>query len=102
MCRCAHTSLGLGRGEYPSNPPSAPTSPHGQPEAATDVKEAGEETGREFCSMYKYQKQLDDRENRKLAGGKGNTETTTKQGAGIAHRQTLPPFNHPAFQCWQD
>lgn len=46
MCRCAHTSLGLGRGEYPSNPPSAPTSPHGQPEAATDVKEAGEETGR--------------------------------------------------------
>lgn len=51
-----------------------------------------------FIPCTCFQKQLDDRQNRKLAGGKGNTETTTVQGAGISHTQTLSLTQPPSFQ----
>lgn len=44
--------------------------------------------------MHMDQKELDDRQNTKLAGRKGNTETKTENYrdlAGIAHTQTLSP-----------
>lgn len=50
-----------------------------------------------FYSMCTYQKQLDDRQNRKLAGGKGNTETTTKHYSS-RDTHTLSPTQPPSFQ----
>lgn len=49
LCAGVHTlPLGSGRGEYPSNPPTAPASPEGTTwsSQATDVKDTGEEAGR--------------------------------------------------------
>lgn len=102
MPPCVHTlPLGSRRDEYPTNHPTAPTFPEGQLEVA---KLQERKLGGEFFSMYVYQKQPEDRQNRKLAGGKGKTETTTKH----YREQELPtlihfsPFNHTASKYWQD
>lgn len=52
--------------------------------------------------MYTFQKQLDDRQSKKLAGGKGNTETTTKQyrEQGFPILRHFPPLNHLASKYW--
>lgn len=58
--------------------------------------------------MHTYQKQLDERQNVKLAGGKGNSETETEnyRQQGLPILRHTPPAQPPSFQmlegvvCW--